>query len=168
MKMKVTKNPLLGTWEMAESEGPISPGPIDLRPCDTSRILIVDDEAKMRQLFRAMLQRRFPDIEYDMAADGVQAIEQFQTHQQHVVLMDMVMPVMSGEESYYQIADHCDKSGWQCPRFIFCTGHSPSVGLRNVVASDPAHCLLQKPVRQQTLVTAVMKRVHQRPSAPAS
>lgn len=161
--MKVTKNPLLGTWEMAESEGSIRSNAGNLTPCDPRRILIVDDEAKMRNLFRAMLARKFPSIEFDLAPDGVRGVELFVEHQQHVVLMDMIMPVMNGEEAYYEIVNECEKRGWQSPRFIFCTGHSPSVGLRNVVASDPAHCLLQKPVRQQTLVAAVTKRIDRRP-----
>ncbi len=161
--MKVTRNPVLGTWEMAESDGAMPRGAPGLKPCDTARILVVDDETQTRSLYCSILKNSFPHVECDQAPDGARAIETFTTHHPHVVVMDILMPVMNGEEAYYEIADFCEENGWECPRFVFCSGHSPSAGLRNVVASDPAHCLLQKPIRKQILVAAVSKRVHLRP-----
>ena len=74
------------------------------------------------------------------------------------------MPVLEGEEAFYQIEDYCQTNRWQLPCVVFCTGHAPSVGLRNVVASEPAHCLLQKPMRKRILVTALSKRLKLRPA----
>ncbi len=157
--MRIVKNPVLGTWEMAESDEPIPVGGKDLEPCNQELILIADDEPNMRRLFMQMLQKSLPDFEYETASNGLETVDVFLDRRPHVILLDMIMPVMDGEEAFYQIADHCQNYMWQCPKFIFCSGHSPSVGIRNVVASDPSHCLLQKPIRQQTLIMAVQKRV---------
>jgi CheY-like chemotaxis protein len=161
--MKVIKNPVLGTWELAESEGPISNKNRGSRPCDPRRVLIVDDEEQNRRLYATIIRQAFPSVACDLAPDGLRAVEQFITHHPLVVVMDVVMPNLDGEEAYYQIEEHCQVNAWQQPRVIFCTGHAPSVGLRNVAASDPANCLLQKPIRKRILITALSKRLNLAP-----
>ncbi len=162
--MKVVKNPITGVWELAESEGPLAKAPaIGNRPCTPRLILIVDDEEQTRQFYEKIILQAFPSAECLQAAHGEQAVDLFITRHPLVILMDIIMPVLDGEEAFYRIEDHCIANQWQRPRVIFCTGHSPSVGLRNIVASDPANCLLQKPIRKQTLVTALAKRLHLRP-----
>ncbi len=163
--MKVVRNPLLGTWELAESEGAMPSKSLGARPCDPKRVLIVDDEEQNRKLHQAIINSAFPSVRCDLAADGASAVEQFIAYHPLVILMDIVMPVLDGEEAFYQIEEYCQTNHWQNPRVIFCTGHSPSVGLRNVVASDPADCLLQKPIRKRILITALAKRLNMRPIA---
>ena len=166
--MRVVKNPILGTWELAESEGKMPAKNHGAVPCDPRRILVVDDEEQNRKLYSTIIRASFPTVECDFAHDGAQAVQLFLTYHPLVIVMDVVMPVLDGEEAYYQIEEHCQTSSWQPPRVVFCTGHSPSVGLRNVVASDPANCLLQKPIRKRILVTALSKRLNIRPVADSS
>ena len=158
--MKITKNPVLGTWEMAESEQEhrlgAAPG---MEPCDAKRILIVDDEENLRSAIRKMLEADLSDCAFDVAANGEQAVERFTEGHPGIALMDLSMPVLDGEQAYYRIMDLCAEKNWQPPCVIFLTGYDPPLGVRNVVAGDPAHCLLQKPVRNQTLVMAVKKRM---------
>ena len=161
--MKIVKNPLLGTWEMAESEGTIPSKNRGSRPCNPRCVLIVDDEEPNRRLHQTIIHSAFPTVQCEQACEGAQAVSLFIARQPLVILMDIVMPVLDGEEAYYQIEEHCQVNNWQPPRVIFCTGHSPSVGLRNVVASDPANCLLQKPIRRRILITALSKRLGMRP-----
>ncbi len=162
--MKVVKNPITGVWELAESEGLIPKSTATgNRPCVPRLVLIVDDEEQTRQFYEKIIQQAFPSAQCLQAIHGEQAVELFIAHHPLVILMDIIMPVLDGEEAFYRIEDYCIANQWQRPRTIFCTGHSPSVGLRNIVASDPANCLLQKPIRKQTLVTALSKRLHLRP-----
>ena len=161
--MKVITNPDSGAWELAESEEPIA-RPADSKPY-SNRILVVDDEEQTRKLYSTIISQAFPSVECVFAADGARAVEAFAANHPRVILMDIVMPVMDGEEAFYQIEEYCQTNHWQNPRVIFCTGHSPSVGLRNVVASDPADCLLQKPIRKRILITALAKRLNMRPIA---
>ena len=58
------------------------------------RLLIVDDKEENRALLREML---FPcGFELQEAANGVEAVDRFQRWRPHLILMDLVMPEMSG------------------------------------------------------------------------
>ncbi len=162
--MKIVLNPISDDWELAESNEAIQPRAASDLPCFRNRILIVDDEEPTLKLYATSILAAFPSVTCDQACNGVQAVEQFIAHHPLVILMDIVMPVLDGEEAYYQIEEYCQANNRQLPRVIFCTGHSPSVGLRNVVASDPAHCLLRKPMRKRILLTALSKRLGLRPT----
>ncbi len=157
--MQVVKNPITGSWELAESGGTIPRAAGEVQPCDPLRVLLVDDEAQARKLYSLIIGQTFPSVTCDLAENGARAVELFIEHHPLVIVMDIVMPVLDGEKAFYQIEEHCQANQWQSPRVIFCTGYSPSIGLRNVVASDSAHCLLQKPIRKQVLVTAISKRL---------
>jgi two-component system, LytTR family, response regulator AlgR len=158
--LKIVKNPVLGTWEMAESDLQERQGlSSNLEPCTAQRILIVDDEDALRQSVRKILETHIADAVIDEATDGNQAVEAFRQHHPEVVLMDLAMPGMDGEQAFYRIMEWCEENNWAPPGTIFCTGFDPPLGVRNIVASDPAHCLLQKPVRNQVLVMAIKKRL---------
>jgi DNA-binding NtrC family response regulator len=82
------------------SETPASPNEAAhaVSDSESKTILVVDDEAKMRQLIRMSLARRgFAVLE---AADGEEAVRLCREHQGpiHLVLLDVVMPGMSGLE----------------------------------------------------------------------
>lgn len=60
------------------------------------KILIVDDEEVMRMSLRWVF-RKF-DYEIEEAENGKIALDKLRIFQPHVVLLDMGMPVMSGED----------------------------------------------------------------------
>jgi PAS domain S-box-containing protein len=66
-------------------------------------ILLVDDEALVRRTVRKMLERL--GFELLEAADGRQAVEVFREYADGIdlVLLDMKMPVMGGEEAFEEI-----------------------------------------------------------------
>jgi PAS domain S-box-containing protein len=65
------------------------------------RVLIVDDNLMNRQFFVQMLKRnRFELFE---AEDGFQAIEFTEKYRPHLILMDIMMPKMSGTEAITEI-----------------------------------------------------------------
>lgn len=66
---------------------------------ETIRVLIVDDHAVVRSGLGAFL-KAFKDLELvGEAANGKQAIELCQQRQPHVILMDLMMPVLDGVEA---------------------------------------------------------------------
>ncbi|MBI4339395.1 MAG: response regulator transcription factor [Chloroflexi bacterium] len=70
---------------------------------DAARVLLVDDHPVMRDGLRNLL-RHEPDIEVvGEAGDGLQAVRQVQALKPDIVLMDVVMPGISGIEAMRQI-----------------------------------------------------------------
>ena len=126
-----------------------------LVPCDKLRILITDDEAPVRNIFRMILADGFPSCTFDQASNGAEAVECFRQHHHALALMDLKMPVMDGQTAFYKIRDLCDEKGWELPAVIFCTGFSPSPGLVTLTSSGQTHSLLRKPVTSEMLLEAV-------------
>ncbi|MBX7115643.1 MAG: sigma-54 dependent transcriptional regulator [Myxococcaceae bacterium] len=61
-----------------------------------SRVLVVDDEANLRKVLAAMLRK--DGYEVTVAADGEQALAEFQKNGADVVVTDLVMPKLGGME----------------------------------------------------------------------
>ena len=59
-----------------------------------SRILVVDDEARIRQIIRKYAE--FEGFEVEEAVDGMQAIEICRKEDFDLIIMDVMMPVMDG------------------------------------------------------------------------
>lgn len=64
-------------------------------------ILLVEDN-KVNQLLMQSILKRF-GLRYTLAENGVQAVEQFQTSEFDLVLMDINMPIMDGIEAFKAI-----------------------------------------------------------------
>jgi putative two-component system response regulator len=62
---------------------------------ETPRVLIVDDSALNRQILKKVLQK---DYELEEAVDGPSALEKMHTFAPDLVLLDIMMPGMSGYE----------------------------------------------------------------------
>jgi CheY-like chemotaxis protein len=80
-------------------EPPASYLSVDLASARALRILIVDDHAAVRQVFRELLEERSELRVVGEAADGLEAIVQAHALQPDVVLMDVSMPRMDGVEA---------------------------------------------------------------------
>lgn len=65
----------------------------------TSRVLIVDDDRRLREVVRLALQFEGSFDVVAEAGDGAEAIEQARVHQPDLVLLDLVMPGMSGVDA---------------------------------------------------------------------
>ncbi|MEO0557590.1 MAG: ATP-binding protein [Bacteroidota bacterium] len=64
-------------------------------PDDVPRVLVVDDNADLRQLVRRHLDDRYAVVE---AADGAEALEQARERVPDAIVSDVMMPVMDGLE----------------------------------------------------------------------
>ena len=75
---------------------------------DKKKILIVDDEPKVRRLSHTILNKQFDIIE---AEDGRQALDMLIDQKPDVILMDMMMPKMDGLSACHKIkSDPATKS----------------------------------------------------------
>jgi FixJ family two-component response regulator len=107
-------------------------------------VLVIDDETEVRATARAMLEA----LGYDVieAEDGGSGLMQFDRHRETIaaVLLDMTMPVMSGEQVYLEMR----RRSSTVP-VVLSTGFS-RVEVRRSGAVDGLDGFLQKPytVRQ--------------------
>jgi PAS domain S-box-containing protein len=70
------------------------------------RVLLVDDHDIVRQGLASLLQESLDIVVVGQAADGREAIDMTHALRPDVVIMDIVMPLMSGEEATRQIKRH--------------------------------------------------------------
>ena len=70
----------------------------------TYRILLVDDEKDILEFLRYNLQRE--GFEVFTAANGEEAIREALLRRPHLILLDMMMPVMDGEQTCRAIRRH--------------------------------------------------------------
>ena len=70
------------------------------------RILIVEDELEVSRLIGMALQSQ--GYKFQAALDGISAISDFDEFQPHLVLLDLTMPGLSGQEVYNVIRSKSD------------------------------------------------------------
>ena len=132
---------------------------MDVVPCQQQRVLIVDDDDAIRKIMKQILLSDIPGLTVDVAINGMDAMKRFHAEHHAVVLIDLFMPVMNGEQAYRGIEQMCQREKWEMPAVVFCTAYNPSRELRNLVAMNPRHAMLQKPVKNDVLVEAIRSRL---------
>lgn len=87
---------------LAAINAPLTPARVELPSTSLQTVLIVDDDARFREIIRGLLQGTATEILE--AADGVQALEMMQARKPDLVFMDLRMPNMDGAEVMAQMA----------------------------------------------------------------
>lgn len=128
-------------------------------PCEKGRMLIVDDDNAVRRTFQTVLDIQLPNCRIDVAVNGAEAVEFFRSVHHAVLLLDIYLPVMNGLEVFRQIKQVCESQNWEMPSVVFCSGFYPPEAVADIVAENPAHGLLQKPVRNEILVETLKSRL---------
>ena len=126
---------------------------------DPQRILIVDDEELLRRMFEATISQAIPYLQIDAVASGAEAIELYKKHHHSLVIMDISMPKMSGEEAFSLINTVSEEKKWKPPRFVFCTGFVVSDTIHGIIGDGSVHACLKKPLAMSDLVNAVQTRL---------
>ncbi len=134
------------------------PGP-DIEPSRARQILVVDDEPVLMKYFARVIDESIPDVKTDSAANGAEALASFLIKHHSVIVLDIAMPVMNGEQAFREIKRICKEKKWEMPAVIFCTGFTPPDSIREAIAKDSLHCFLAKPLTAETLVNAVRNRL---------
>jgi CheY-like chemotaxis protein len=114
-------------------------------------ILLVDDEVALRKVAGRILQ----DLGYRVttATNGKEAIETYakQAGQIDLVLLDMVMPVMNGEETIRKLRELDPHV-----RILVTSGYSLNTGIGDL-PQDIVCGFVQKPYRKEQLADAVAR-----------
>ena len=97
-------------------------------------VLIVDDEPTLLKFFEYVLQRDLPDLKVDCASNGGEAIASFHIRHHSLIILDIAMPVMNGEEAFHEIKRICKEKKWEMPAVIFCTGYTPPDSIREAMS----------------------------------
>jgi CheY-like chemotaxis protein len=124
-------------------------------------VLIVEDDDSMRRLLMEYLQER-SSLHVEGARDGVEALHQVSTHAYDVVILDLMMPYMSGIDFLSSLealmSDPSVKSLEEPPAVIVVT----SAPQEDVSAADLQHRfpsfvqgVLRKPVDCRVLARRV-------------
>jgi len=116
-------------------------------------VLVVDDEEAVRYVTRLILERE--GFTVFTAEEGAHALEVFKRHPVEIdlILLDMVMPVMRGEEVLHRLRE----DGVKIP-VILTSGLA-----EHEVSSEigPGEVFLQKPYLPNELVATVRRALHQ-------
>jgi len=126
---------------------PASP-PTPLNP-SRGHILLVDDEDAIRRVVGTLLQRM--GYQVTRAASGTDALAALQDQAYDVMICDLCMPELSGEEVYARMErEHPSMTN----RVVFTSGDLEADGARALLAraGGPA---VQKPYDIETLLTAI-------------
>ena len=112
-------------------------------------VLIVDDETAIRELVSLMLSGKYKII---TAKDGREAIEKFKVFKPDYVIMDVMMPLMSGIEAIRQMKE-LNKN----VRIIALTAYAEKK--KNELIEAGAAEVLSKPFRRRDIIYALQKYI---------
>lgn len=113
----------------------------------TGRVLLADDSEDARALFRNYFNRWGLDALY--AENGRQAVEMALAEQPDIVLMDIEMPDMGGEEAMKQLR----LRGYARP-VVALTAHAGQSMHQALIGAGFDDCLV-KPIKRETLRSAI-------------
>ena len=119
-----------------------------------ARILVVDDDPMIRDLLSDVLETEGYDV--FQAANGQVAVEIARRSRPHLILMDLMMPVLDGS-SAIRILKSADET-----RRIRIIVMSAVMNLRRFSEELPADGLLDKPFDLDTLLSDVAQQVNVR------
>src|SRR5688500_15177960 len=113
-----------------------------------AHVLVVDDDPAVRRLVAAVLERRGHQV--DHVADGAQAIEKLSAGKYDAMVLDLMMPVVSGAE----VLDYLEKNdGTMMKRTVVLSAATPSY-VESVTKDRPCR-VIGKPFDISALVETV-------------
>jgi CheY-like chemotaxis protein len=122
------------------------------------KVLVVDDEAAIRELLQLILETEGHAVA--LAGDGAEALARVETDAPDVIVLDLKMPVMDGNE--FARRYHA-RSGPKAPIVVI------SAVQRLAEASEVRACaMLAKPFELQVLLDAISQCTGQKAGALAT
>ena len=114
---------------------------------EPASVLVVDDDPDVR----GFIAEALADTSYRVrdCADGRSALKLFAEERPDLVVLDYVMPEMSGAEVAERILADCPEQ-----KILFVSGYSETEAIRKIASDAP---LLPKPFRADALTRAVQK-----------
>jgi len=110
-------------------------------------VLVVDDEADIRGTLSELL--RYNGYRVDSVGSGAEAVAAVSVEQPDIVLLDLLLPGMSGIDVANQL-----RATWPALPILFVSGHAEPDLLNSAV---PGVRLLRKPFQSEELYAAVRR-----------
>jgi CheY-like chemotaxis protein len=124
---------------------------IRLRLQRSIRILVAEDNPISQKLLEHLLQKNGCIV--SLTNNGQEACQQFLEQTFDLVLMDLEMPIMTGEEAAQEIFKYCQKQQRQVP-IIMVTAHAIAETQERLMAKG-INGYLTKPIRAKELLLAI-------------
>jgi two-component system NtrC family sensor kinase len=118
-------------------------------------ILVVDDESSIQALLRDVLNMDGHQV--DVASSGAEALRCMFDRQYDLIITDIKMPEMSGQEFYRQVRE-IDRE--QAGRMVFITGDTVNVATRQFLQRVSNPCLV-KPFKVEEIREVVERQLRQ-------
>jgi CheY-like chemotaxis protein len=142
----------------SQNAGSVSAEP---RPLRGIRVLVVDDNADVRELIAAVLQRAAAEV--STAESAERALEAVRTQRPDVLLCDLHMPGVDGFELIHRLRSWERLAAPGPPIPAAAVSAYASLGRRLRHARDEFQAFLTKPVDPDTLVRTVLELAQGRP-----
>jgi len=112
-------------------------------------VLVVDDEPMLRDVAVSLLE--FSGVHVITAENGKDGIEKYFDHKNEIdiVLLDMMMPVMNGEETFQKLRAIDPEV-----KVLLCSGYNEQDATQQFTGKGLAG-FIQKPYRSDALITAI-------------
>jgi DNA-binding response OmpR family regulator len=123
------------------------------QPAARTRILIVDDVEDNRIVLQRQLQRS--GFETTLCEDGIAALAEVSANPPDLVILDWMMPNLSGLDTLKGIREHFDAN--QLP-VIMCTARDEESSI-GVAMEAGANDYVQKPIRMPVLLARVSSQL---------
>ena len=113
------------------------------------RILVVDDDPAIRQLYRTALL--FAGFDVDAAQDGLGALHRIDLHRPDLIVLDLHLPRLDGATVLSEL--RANSFTWDIP-VVVVTGANYEDGVAQ------ASAILEKPCAPEELLSVVAQHLH--------
>jgi CheY-like chemotaxis protein len=138
-------------------------------PVATPKILVVEDDDSVRRLLTEHLREQ-TDVRVDSARDGVEALHKISIARYRVVILDLMMPKMSGVDfldSLRALTLDPSVKAMETPPPVLVITAAPATSLSDAVirkrAPGAVRAVFRKPLDVAALVASVKKHLRYDP-----
>lgn len=112
----------------------------------TKTILIVEDDPELQELYLVMLENE--DCRIQLAADGTEALAKLQGVQPDLILLDIILDEMMGDELFLRLKQDAHTAGTP----VVLATVLPAERCQQLLEIDPETRFLRKPFRRSELL----------------